>query len=128
MRLFVLISDQVRQRAIDAIRQAPDGYEVTVSPQRISRGQQAKFHAMCADFARSGIEWAGEQRSALEWKVLLISAHAAATRQDVEIVRGLEGELVSLRESAATMGKSRAASLIEYATAFAMSRGVRLRD
>jgi hypothetical protein len=128
MRLFVLINDQVRLRALDAIRQAPDGYEVTVSPQRISRGQQARFHAMCGDIASSGIEWAGRPRTPTEWKVLLVSAHATATRQDVEVVRGIEGEMINIRESLATMDRGRAASLIEYATAFAVSHGVRLRD
>lgn len=124
---FVLISDEIRHRALDAVRQAPDGHIVTVLPQFISRGQQAKFHAMCGDIASSGLEWGGRPRTPIEWKVLLVSAHATATRQDVEVVRGIEGEMINIRESLATMDRRRAASLIEYTTAFAVSNGVRLR-
>ena len=56
----------------------------------------AKFHAMCADFARSGIEWAGKKRTAMEWKVLLISGHSIATKQGAEMVPGLENEFVNI--------------------------------
>lgn len=127
-RFFVLVDDAVRRRCLDHLAQVPEGFEVLVSPPRMNDGQRTKFHAVCSDFARSGLEWAGQQRTALEWKVLLISAHAAATRQDAEVIEGLEGELVSVRESTTSMSKTRGSSLIEYAVAMAAMKGVRLRD
>lgn len=127
-RLFVLVSDEVRQRCMDYLGRVPEGFEVLVSPPRMSDGQRDRFHAICSDLARSGIEWAGEQRTGAEWKVLLISGHAKATSNDAEVVIGLEGELVDIRESVTTMSKRRGSSLIEYSQAFCMNNGVRMRD
>lgn len=85
----------------------------------------AKFHAMCADFARSGIEWAGKKRSPMEWKVLLISGHSIATKLGAEMVPGLENEFVNIRESSARMSVPRMNSLIEYTYAMGTQLGVR---
>lgn len=85
----------------------------------------AKFHAMCGDFAKSGIKWAGKTRSLEEWKVLLISGHAVATKLGAEVVPGLENEFVNIRESSARMPVSRMNSLIEYTYATGISLGVR---
>jgi hypothetical protein len=63
----------------------------------------------------------------VEWKVLLVSGHGVATGQEAEVVTGLEGELVNLRESTAQMSGRRCASLIEYAHAFGADLGVRFQ-
>lgn len=86
--------------------------------------QNAKFHALCDDFARSGLQWAGKQRNAAAWKVLLVSGHATATREGAEMVPGLEGEFVNLRESTALMSVRRSSSLIEYTLAYASANGI----
>jgi hypothetical protein len=125
---FRLVHDQARALAGSAVRQAPDGYVVTVKPGTRSLDQNAKFHAICEDIARSPIEFGGCRRTAEEWKVLLVSGHATATGRTSELIRGLEGELVQLRESTAAMSKERSSSLIEYTTAWAVSHGVPLRE
>ena len=99
-----------------------------VRPESRSLDQNAHFHALCGDIARSGIEWFGKPRKAEEWKVLLVSGHAKATKQEADVVPGLEGELVNLRESTARMSRARASSLIEYTLAFCAEHGVELRD
>ena len=91
-------------------------------------GQNRIFHALCGDIAKSGIEWAGCQRTAKEWKVLLISGHAKITGRQPDVVIGLEGEMVEIRESSARMSIPRSASLIEYTIAWATDRGIKLRD
>lgn len=115
-RIFVLPIG--RDRAIQAIREAPDGYSVTLAERGRNLEQNAKFHAQCTELAKSGREWMGKRRTASEWKVLLVSGHAVATQQGAEMVPGLEGEFVNLRESTAAMSRSRISSLIEYAQAF----------
>ena len=92
-----------------------------VRPESRSLDQNAHFHALCGDIARSGIEWFGKPRKADEWKVLLVSGHAKATKQEAD-------ELVNLRESTARMSRQRASSLIEYTLAFCAEHGVELRD
>lgn len=117
-RLFRLHSNTIRQRAIDAIWGAPDGAQVVLSEPTRNASQSALFHALCGELAKSSIQWEGKRQTRSAWKTLLISGHAVATHQDAEIVRGLEGELVNIRESSALMSKKRATSLIEYTTAF----------
>ncbi|EGZ0353343.1 recombination protein NinB, partial [Escherichia coli] len=63
-----------------------------------------------------------------QWKVLLISGHAVATKQEADVFPGLEGEYVNIRESSAQMSVKRMASLIEYTTAWAIGHGVRFTD
>jgi hypothetical protein len=125
---FILAHPEARRRAIAAVQAAPEGYAVEVKPATRTSDQNAKFHAMCADIARSRVPWAGKARTAAEWKVLLVSGHATATKQGSEMVPGLEGEFVNIRESTALMSKGRGASLITYTLAFCDLHGVELSE
>ncbi|MDG6283318.1 recombination protein NinB, partial [Glaesserella parasuis] len=100
---------------------------VDVKPATRNLEQNAKFHAMCGDIARQ-VQFNGEWLPLEAWKVLLISAHAEATKEGSRLVTGLEGELVNIRESTAEMGVKRMASLIEYTTAWGVSHGVHFND
>jgi hypothetical protein len=99
-------------------------FDLSITPERRTPEQNAKFHAICEDLEKSGMEFSGKPRDAAAWKVLLVSGHAVATKEGAEIVQGIEGELVNLRESTALMSKSRGSSLIEYSLAFCASRGI----
>jgi hypothetical protein len=125
---FILAHDVARQRAVDAVREADDGLMVTISEQTRNAEQNDKFHAICTDLAKSGLVWFGRKRTKQQWKVLLVSGHAKATGEEVEIVPGLEGEMVNIRESTALMSVRRSSSLIEYATAFCAMQGVEFSD
>ncbi len=118
-RTFVMAHDMARRGVGDFARIVPEGTVVTFTEPTRSGGQSAKFHAICGDMARAGVPWMGKPRTAAQWKVLLVSGHAVATKEGAELVHGLEGEMVNLRESTATMTKRRSSSLIEYAQAFA---------
>jgi len=123
-RTFILSHDQARQRAKAHIDEAPDGSVVTVGPSRRSGDQNAMFHALCTLLERSRLEWAKKPRTAAEWKVLLVSGHAVVTKDGAEIVPGLEGEFVNIRESTAAMSKARGSSLIDYTLAFCAAHGI----
>ena len=115
-RVFVMAHAEARRRAMATVADAPEGYCVTVEPPKRNGEQNAKFHAICSDLA--GREWMGKPRTAAQWKVLLVSGHAIATKGETEMVPGLEGEYVNLRESTALMSVKRSSSLIEYAQAY----------
>lgn len=122
---------QVIDRGFDRGGPGPAGGSRTASagaPRGRTDQQNRKFHALCADIARSNMEWAGCRRTAEEWKNLMISGHAKATGRASEVVIGLEGEMVQIRESSARMSVARSASLIDYVTAWAVSHGIRIRD
>lgn len=123
-KVFILAHQTARDRACQAVREAPEGYAVAISEPRRNGEQNAKFHAICTDLAKSGAVWAGKTRTADQWKVLLVSGHAVATKEGAEIIPGLEGEFVNIRESTALMSKKRGSSLIEYSIAFCAQLGI----
>jgi hypothetical protein len=127
----MLRDEQVRQNALNIINSLITDKDrpvtIRISDYKRNLEQNAKFHALLGDIARQA-EWCGKKLKPEQWKVLLISGHAVATKQQAEIVPGIEGEFVNIRESSAEMSVSRMASLIEYVTAWAAGQGVRFTD
>jgi len=98
-----------------------------VRPETRSDRQNKLLHALFGDVARQA-EWLGKKRTPAEWKLLFVSGHAVATKQGADLVPGLEGEFLNLRESTARMGKARMASLLDYVMSWAIENGVELRE
>lgn len=117
-RTFVLRNETIRQRAADHIFTVPDGFIVTVQEENRTLTMSAKFHAICTELEKLGVLWFNKPRTKQQWKILLISGHAIHEGKPAELVPGLEGEMVNLRESEAAMGKRRSSSLIEYSQAY----------
>lgn len=44
---FVLVDHLRRQRALQAVAEAPEGYVVTITPKKRTLGQAALFHDLC---------------------------------------------------------------------------------
>ena len=122
---YRLAHDTARLLAVRAVQLADEGDIVTIAKPKRSSEQNAKFHAICSDIAKSEHMFAGKPRNADAWKVLLVSGHAQATKEGSEIVPGIEGEFVNIRESTASMTVKRGASLIEYALAYCAMNGVK---
>ena len=102
---------------------------VTLKEETRRDGQNKKFHAICGDLEKSKFPWMGKPRTAAQWKVLLVSGHAVATKEEAELIPGLEGEFINIRESTALMTVRRGASLIEYSLSFcAMNRIPTIED
>lgn len=125
-RAYILVSDRVRANAMQAVDAAPSGYVVTVAEPTRTSEQNAMLHALLSDMAKSSHTFAGKRRSLEEWKMLVVSGHAVATKRAGEVIPGIEGEFVAIRESTATMSVSRASSLIEYVLAYCISNGIPL--
>lgn len=99
------------------------GDQVRVGPPDRLLVQNAKFHAMCGDVARQK-QFAGRTLKGGQWKILFISAHAIETGEESDMVQGLSGEFVNLRESSAEMSIQRMSSLIEYVEAWGAQNNV----
>lgn len=115
---YIMSHELARQRAIDAVRNAPAGYVIEIREPTRTLDQNAKFHAICSDVEKAGAKWMNKPMTAQQWKVLFVSGHAVASGSGAEVVPGLEGEFVNIRESTARMSKNRGASLIEYVLAW----------
>lgn len=96
---------------------APAGYVVKVSEPTRSLEQNAMLHSLFSELAAKRTHY-GRKLSADQWKVLMISGHSIATGLGVDLVPGVEGEVVNIRESSANMTVARMTSLIEYVTAY----------
>ena len=115
--MIQLDGEDKRLRALEAVSKAPDGLILTIKDSTRSLDQNAKFHALCNDAAKT-MTYMGRVLKTDQWKVLFISGHAIATKIGADMIPGLEGEFVNLRESSAQMGVKRMASLIEYTQAY----------
>ena len=98
-----------------------------IRPETRSSAQNRFLHALFGDIAKQS-EWMGKTRSAAEWKVLFCSGHAVATKQGADLIPGLEGEFLNVRESTARMGKARMNSLLEYTLAWCAMNDIKLID
>ena len=124
MRSYINLRDErCRDVAINAVTHAPIGHCVVVHEPTRSIEQNSLLHGLLQHL--EGREWAGKRRTMEEWKVLMISAHAAAQGRPNEVVTGLEGELVNVRESSAHMSPGRLSSLVEYIQAWMNTEGNR---
>ena len=121
-RVFGLVHPEARRRAMAAVAEAPEGWRIVIEPQKRTLDQNSKFHALCSDMA--GQPWYGKARNLDDWKTLFVSGHTIATGGVAEIITGLEGELVNIRESTARMSKARGSSLIEYTLAHCAMNGI----
>jgi hypothetical protein len=70
----------------------------------------------------------GNRRSVEFWKGLFVSGWQIATGKNPEIVPGLEGEFINIRESTTTMSVRKLSSMMEYVIAWSIDNGVQLTD
>ncbi len=105
------------------IDRAPDNSVIEIKPKTRSGEQNALLHALLQQL-HAQAEFAGKKRSVNEWKLIMVSGHAIATNQRAEVVPGIEGEFLNLRESTAAMSVKRLSSLVEYVQAWAAMNGV----
>jgi hypothetical protein len=95
-----------------------------------SLSQNDMFHGLCREIAKQRPVWNGIAVDESDWKQLVVCGHAVATKKDYRprLVKGLEGELINLRESTAKMTKERGASLLEYTIAWCANLGIDTGD
>lgn len=121
-----LTGDIARQAACRYIMQAPEGYSVTIGEQSRSAEANARLHAMISDVAAQ-IEYMGKRRSVEFWKGLFVSGWEIATGQKPEIIPGIEGEFINIRQSTTNLSGRKIADLMQYIEAHGVSNGVIFR-
>lgn len=128
MKRVLTITGEVARKAIcNHVMTADEGNVVTIGPPTRTLQQNSMLHPLLTCISEQK-EWMGKKRAMLQWKVIMVSAHAIATGQPAEMVIGIEGEVVNLRESTAAMSDKRFSSLIEYVLAWGAMNGVIFGD
>ena len=127
MRPLTITGEVARKAICRHVLAAPEGYVVTIAPETRTQQQNRLLHPLLTDISRQA-QWMGKPRSMLQWKVIMVSAHSIATGEPAEMVIGIEGEVVNLRESTAAMSKKRFASLVDYVIAWGAMNGIVFSD
>jgi hypothetical protein len=113
MSAFILVHEQARRNALDAVQNAPQGYRVTVKPSTRSLDQNAALWAKLGEIAAQ-VEWHGRMLDAESWKHIFSSS---LKRQDV--VPNLDGTgFVVMGVSTSRMTKAEMSELLELIAAF----------
>lgn len=124
-QLFILAHDTARQRAIDAVRSAPPGYSVTVSPPKRNTSQNALLHAVLTDVANQ-VDWAGSKRDVTTWKRLLTAGWLRAKGEHAELLPAIDGRgFEVLYQHTSELHAGECAELVDYIHAWGTERGVK---
>lgn len=109
-----------RENACAAIREAPDGYIVTISEPTRNLAQNAKLWALLTDISRQ-VKHVGLTLSPESWKDLFTASWKKQT-----VIPNLDGDgFVICALSTSAMSKREFAELIEVIYAFGASKDVR---
>jgi len=81
--IFILSHQQARQRAIEAVRDAPEGYVVRVTPKTRSLESNALMWVLLGELSAQ-VTWHGQKLSAEEWKDM-----ATAALKNQKVVPGM---------------------------------------
>jgi hypothetical protein len=119
---FRLVHDEARRRAIQAVKDAPDGYIVTVSEPTRNLDQNAALWAMLTDISRK-VDWYGNKLSQEEWKSVFSSA-----LKKQKVVPGLDGGFVVCGQATSKMTKLEFSELLELIAAFGENNGVKFNN
>ncbi len=117
---------QSRGRALDAVKNAPHGYAVTVGEPSRTLDQNAAQWPILQAFAaqlqwpvNGRMEWLIDE----EWKDLLT---AAFKQETARVAPGLDGGMVLLGQRTSKFGKKQFSDWLEFLHATAAARGVDL--
>ena len=125
---YVLAHPTARQRAVDAVRNAPTGFCVTVAePTRSLEANAAQWPILqaFADQLKWPVNGSMESLTADEFKDILT---AAFKRETVRVAMGLDGGMVMLGARTSQMGKREFSEWLDFLHATAAARGVELEE
>lgn len=121
--IFVMSHELARQRAMQAVQDAPLGYCVRVTEPTRSLEANAKLWAMLNEIS-SQVIWHGRKLDAASWKHVFTSS-----LKKMDVVPNLEGTgFVALGLSTSKMTKREMSDLIELIHAFAANNGVNFNE
>ena len=123
---YILAHNLARNRALEAVREAPVGFCVTVAePTRSLEANAAQWPILqaFADQLKWPVNGSMESLTADEWKDILT---AAFKRETVRVAMGLDGGMVMLGARTSQMGKREFSEWLEFLHSTAALRGVEL--
>jgi len=128
---YLLRNESIRTNAINHLRNTPlnpdKPFVVTIQERTRSLEQNARLHAMLSQISRKK-DYLGKKRGVEFWKGLFVSGWQMATNQHPEIVPGLEGEFINIRESTTRLSVKKITEVMDYIEAYCGMNGIILDD
>lgn len=125
-QIFILAHDQARLRAVQSVRDAPQGHIVTIAEPTRNLDQNAAQWPMLNAFAEQ-LVWPVNgvmvPISAEDWKDLLTSAFR---REQPRVAMGIDGGMVLLGQRTSKFKKGEFSDWLDFLNATASDRGVKL--
>ncbi len=122
--LVVLHSQFDRAKAINFIRQAPEGTRMELKAAKRSLPQNDRMWAMLTDIATQK-EHNGRKYTSDQWKVIFM----AACGREVQFIPGLDGKtFLPWGQSSSDLSKSEMTALIDFMHAWGAENGVVFHD
>ena len=122
MSYFILAHDQARQRAQQAIKDAPHGYVVTIKEPTRNLEQNALLWSLLAQVSKT-VVWHGQKLSSDDWKNIF-----SASLKKTKVVPGIDGGFVVCGQSTSSMSKRDFSDLCEVIFAFGATHGVEFNE
>lgn len=119
---YIMSHELARQRAIDAVRNAPAGYVIEIrEPTRTLMQNDLMWSLL--DCLEKQIVWYGHKLTAEEWKDFV-----TALMKKQKVVPGYEGGIVVLASRTSKMSKKDMSELIETIYWFGSQHNVNFQD
>lgn len=119
-QVFVMVHPTARSRAVEAVRLAPEGYVVRVSPPTRSLEANALMWSRLTDLSQQ-VVWHGRTLSPDDWKTVM-----TAGLRHLVVVPNLDGTgFVALGMSTSQMSRSEHSELMALIEAFGDERSVK---
>jgi len=120
---FILINDLVRNRAIQAIKTAPQGYAVTIDEPTRTKEQNSALWPLLEEISEQ-VEWCGAKLTDEEWKDMF-----TATLYGQKSVPNLDKTgFIILGRRTSKMSKKDFSELLDLISAFAVEHGVQFKE
>lgn len=124
--IYILAHDVARQRAIEAVRAAPDGFRVQIAEPKRTLDQNAAQWPILEAFSQQLLWPVNGQMVKMEpdeWKDVLT---AAFRKESARLAMGLDGGVVMLGMRTSKMKKAQFSDWLEFLHSVAADRGVEL--
>jgi len=123
MTNFHILSPLIRQNAMEAVRNAPVGWVVSIKPATRTTAQNARLWALLTDLAQQ-VDWYGQKLDAATWKDI-----TTASLRKSRVVPGIDpGSFVVTGLHTSTMTKAELGDLMLLIEAFGAEQGVVFSD
>jgi hypothetical protein len=119
---FVLAHDLARSRAVEAVKNAPSGYIITIKEPTRTLEQNALMWRLLTEIS-SQVTWYGSKLTKEEWKDVL-----SASLKKQKAIPGIGGGFVVTGLRTSKMTKKELAELVELAYAFGIEQGVKFGE